>query len=140
MSKTRCVVDTNVLISAVLNDRGLPARVVAHVIETGLLLASDETLSELRSRIVRPKFDAYQSTQNRERFIELVEARSLMIETASVITDSVDPDDNRFLVLAVDGQADAIVSGDRKHLLPLHPYRGIPILTPRDFAESLGLL
>ena len=133
MSETRCVIDTNVLISAVLNDRGLPARVVAHVIETGWLLASDATLFELRSRVSQPRkrhshsfknsskwpfgtplFDPYQSPEGRERFVGFIESRSRRVVTESVVTDSADPDDNPFLVLALDGRADVIVSGDKK--------------------------
>lgn len=45
-----------------------------------------------------------------------------------------DPRDDKFLELAVNGRADVIVSGD-KDLLALHPFRGIPILTPAEFLE-----
>jgi predicted nucleic acid-binding protein len=45
--------------------------------------------------------------------------------------------DNRVLECAVEGQADVIVTGDRKHLLPLGSYAGIPIITPRDFLTSI---
>ena len=47
-----------------------------------------------------------------------------------------DPKDNQFLELAVNGQADFIVTGD-EDLLVLHPFRAIPILTPRDFLHVL---
>jgi len=53
----------------------------------------------------------------------------------SVVRDCRDPDDNKFLALALDGHAECIVTGD-PHLLELHPWRGIPILTPRAFLES----
>jgi predicted nucleic acid-binding protein len=42
---------------------------------------------------------------------------------------------NKFLELALSGDADCIVSGDRD-LLVLNPFRGIPIIAPRDFLES----
>jgi hypothetical protein len=44
--------------------------------------------------------------------------------------------DNRVLECAVAGQVDAIVTGDRKHLLPLRRYAGIPILSPTAFLEA----
>jgi len=44
---------------------------------------------------------------------------------------------NAFLALAVDGEADAIVTGDRD-LLALHPYAPIAILSPRDFLKRWG--
>jgi predicted nucleic acid-binding protein len=49
-----------------------------------------------------------------------------------------DPDDDRFLELAVDGRADLVVSGD-PHLLRLGAFSGIPVVTPADAAKTLGL-
>jgi len=43
-----------------------------------------------------------------------------------------DPKDDKFLEVAVDGRADAIVTGDHD-LLELHPFHGIAILTPADY-------
>jgi uncharacterized protein len=40
------------------------------------------------------------------------------------------------LELAVASKASCIVTGDKKHLIPLHPFRGIPILTPADFLKN----
>lgn len=44
--------------------------------------------------------------------------------------------DNRILECAVAGHADVIVTGDRKHLLKLGAYEGIPIVSPADFVRS----
>lgn len=57
----------------------------------------------------------------------------------SFVLDAVseDPDDNRVLECAVAGKAEYIVSGDR-HLLRLHSYDGIAILTVRQFLEVAG--
>ena len=49
-----------------------------------------------------------------------------------------DPRDDKFLDVALAGEAAAIVSGD-KDLLVLNPWRGIPILTPADFVSTRGL-
>jgi putative PIN family toxin of toxin-antitoxin system len=51
------------------------------------------------------------------------------------ITDCADPDDNRILECAVEARASAIVAGDG-HLLKLHPYKRIAILTPKQFLED----
>ena len=50
---------------------------------------------------------------------------------------SPDPEDNIFLVSAVEGKADYVVSGDKKHLLSLREYRGIRILTPKRFVTEV---
>jgi predicted nucleic acid-binding protein len=47
-----------------------------------------------------------------------------------------DPKDNKFLEVAVAGQAEVLVSGD-EDLLVLHPFRGIPIVSPAEFLELL---
>ncbi len=139
MRSPRCVLDTNVVISAVLRPDGLPNRVVAHALEHGTVLVSEVLLDELRSRLARPKFDRYVSVPDRERIVSLFARRGTHVLVSAVVTDSSDPDDNAVLALALDGRADVIVSGDRKHVLPLHPYRGIPVLSPREFATRVGL-
>ncbi len=139
MRSPRCVIDTNVVISAVLKPESLPARVVAYAFGEGALLVSDALLGELRTRLARPKFDRYVSAADREQLVALLARRGTRTAVTTVVTDSPDPDDNAVLALALDGRADVIVTGDRKHLLPLHPYRGIPVLSPRDFAERVGV-
>ena len=57
------------------------------------------------------------------------------IEPQTILNDCVDPDDNRVLECAVESHADWIVTGDQ-HLLALHPYREITIVTPRQFLDS----
>jgi predicted nucleic acid-binding protein len=47
------------------------------------------------------------------------------------------PCDNKFLACALDGRADAIVSGDH-HLLALRRFRDIPILTARQFLDHVS--
>ena len=51
------------------------------------------------------------------------------------VSECRDPKDNKYLALAHEAQAACIVTGD-KDLLDLHPYRGIAILTPRQFFDA----
>jgi putative PIN family toxin of toxin-antitoxin system len=51
------------------------------------------------------------------------------------VSDCADPDDNRVLECALDAHAAVIVTGDA-HLLKLHPYRNISILTPKQFLDA----
>lgn len=48
-----------------------------------------------------------------------------------------DPDDNKILECALEGEADYIVTGDKKHLLPLKKFRKIPIITPAEFLKTI---
>ena len=66
--RVKCVVDTNVLISAALT-KGAPFRIVEHLIKNNALIFSKETISELSSRIIQPKFDKYVSAEDREAYV-----------------------------------------------------------------------
>ena len=58
----------------------------------------------------------------------------------TIVLDEVenDPDDNRMLECAVWAEADLIVTGDKAHLQPLKIFRGIPIVSPRQFVEGFS--
>jgi predicted nucleic acid-binding protein len=54
---------------------------------------------------------------------------------SQTVNDCVDPDDNRILECALEAHAAVLVTGDG-HLLKIHPYCGILILTPKQFLET----
>lgn len=134
-SSPRAVFDTNVLISAALSIRGAPREALLQVAGRGVLLVSDDTAEEFVTRLRRPKFDPYLDPSDREEYIAWILARAERVEVTQRIAASRDPDDDKFLELAVCGRADVIVSGDRD-LTSLHPFRGIPIRTPGEFLRS----
>ena len=51
-----------------------------------------------------------------------------------------DADDDHVLAGALAGSADLIASGDKRHVLPLRSYEGIPIVTAREAVERTGLV
>jgi len=57
-----------------------------------------------------------------------------LVEILQSIRASRDPDDDKFLEVAVNGRADVLVSGDAD-LLELNPFRGIAILTPAAYLD-----
>ena len=59
------------------------------------------------------------------------------LNTTTVITECRDPDDNKFLELAVSSKASFIITGDQD-LLSLHPFRRVAILTPEQFLKQTG--
>ena len=75
MRAERVVLDTNVLISAVLQPKG-PPRAAVDTIRTagGVLLFSEPTFDELRTRLARPKFDRYVSREGRALFLAQLDA------------------------------------------------------------------
>jgi putative PIN family toxin of toxin-antitoxin system len=133
----RCVFDTCVVISALLFEHSVPGLAFFAARRAGIILLSQETIAELSEVLGRTKFDRYLTREEREQFILLLLREGTAIEIAEVIHACRDPKDNKFLELAVSGLASCVVSGD-EDLLTMHPFRGIPILTPAQFLEWLS--
>jgi len=132
MSERRCVVDTNVLVSRLLIPGGVPARAVDRALAQGVLLLSSATLAELAQVLSRPKFDPYVTRQEREDFIRKLGGVARLIDIRWQDAVCRDPRDDKFLHVAVNGEADVLITGDAD-LLVLHPFHGVRILTPADF-------
>jgi uncharacterized protein len=128
----RVIFDTNTLVSTALFPGSVPGQALTVASQTYEILASSETLIELEAVLSRSKFERYLSLEKRQNFLAYIRLLVILVETNETITACRDPKDNKFLELAVSGKATALITGD-KDLLDLHPFREIPILTPRDF-------
>ena len=126
------MLDTNVLVSALLWTGPPHALLHAARMDTAVLVSSPALIEELRAVLARPKLApriAALGTSAGE-LLESLLRRVVVVEPATV--DAViaeDPDDDQVLACAVAGRARCIVSGDR-HLLALQRYRRIVIRTP----------
>jgi putative PIN family toxin of toxin-antitoxin system len=78
------------------------------------------------------KLNKYLTEQDRMRFLVTLLKESELVGITQQIHECRDPNDNKFLELAVCGNANVLVTGD-DDLLVLNPFRGIAVLTPRDF-------
>ena len=137
----RVLIDTNVIVSGILSRKGAPAELWNAWRERRfLLLSSSEIVAEVRAVVQYPHIrDKYQLSDDEiEQTITLLVHDALLVAGDADVAGSVpdDPKDEMFLACALDGQADVIVSGDH-HLLDLESYRGIPIMTARQFLEQL---
>jgi uncharacterized protein len=130
----RCVFDTNVLISALLLPDSLPRRALHHALSNGDVLISSALLDELSEVLSRKQFRRYVDLDEIQDFSIAFTQLATWVDISSQLTVCRDPTDDKFLGLAVDGNASHIVTGD-PDLLTLHPFRGIQILSPRDFLE-----
>ena len=133
-TRDRFVLDTNTIISALLLPASLPRQAVDRAFDSGLVIASEATVAELADVLQRPRFDKYVREEARLHFLATFIRDTTLIAVTETITDCRDTKDNKFLEVAVSGQATVIITGDRD-LLDLHPYRGIAIITPRDFTN-----
>ncbi len=135
----RVVMDTNILVSALIRPQGRVGAVL-HRLRQGdyTLLYDQATLEELVDVLSRPRIqEKYGLTEaDVKTLLALILLRGEGVEVHSTPAVCRDPRDDKFLALGVAGDADAIVSGDAD-LLVLHPFEGIPILSPRAFLELL---
>ena len=137
MEGKRVVLDTNVFISALLSSSGKPFASLSWALDNATILTSAELISELSTRLARPKFAKYVSEERRNAFVSEVALLSVQIEVPGALKACRDPDDDKLLEIAVLGQADCIVTGDQD-LLVLDPFRGVRIMTPASFLEAVS--
>ncbi len=137
---TRVVLDANVLVSALLSPKGVPAKVLtAWQAEQFHLVLSERVQDEI-GRVLRYPRIASRHRWSEERlqgFLEGLAHLAIMTPGAAhlaVIAE--DPPDDRYLECAIEGEAEYIVSGDQ-HLLELGEYQGIKIVMPRAFLDVL---
>lgn len=131
----RGVIDNSVLVSAAIVG-GIPRRALDLLFERGTILVSVDVLEELDDTLDRTKFDRYTPQTQRHNFIrELIEVAEL-VRISEPIRACRDPNDDKFLELAVSGDADYLITGD-SDLLVLNPFRGVEIVTPRDFVQRV---
>lgn len=131
----RLVLDANVLVSALISDRGSPAILLSYWQAEKIEVAySAEIFNELERVLHYDKLRKYYHLPEDEvqRFLHFFKSHAILVaplKTLSIIEH--DPTDNRYLECALAGHAPYLVSGD-KQLLDLQTYRDIQILTPAE--------
>ncbi len=137
---TRAVVDTNILIRALIKPQGTVGPVLTRL-RAGdyTLLYVEPLLDELVAKLALPRIrDKYHLTDDDvETVLALILLRGEPVVPQRRITACRDPKDDVVLEVAVAGEADYIVTGDND-LLVLHPFEGIPIVGPAEFLKALG--
>jgi putative PIN family toxin of toxin-antitoxin system len=136
------VLDTNVIVSALLSPGGPPAEIINRwEAEQFEVVTSPPLLSELKRALQYPRVKKYLKSSPDEvvEFIERFGRVATVAQprlTLGVIQD--DPADNRVLECAVAGEAAYIITGD-DHLLQIKEYKDIVILSPAGFLALLDL-
>lgn len=138
----RIVIDTNLLVSALIADGG-PSRLLDAARAGVFELCTSEVLlaelldvlgrSHLASRMERAGLNAAATVEDLRNMALIVAPQAVPPVVAS------DPDDDHVLAAALAAGADLIASGDRRDLLPLGSYQGIPIVSAREALERIGI-
>ncbi len=138
----RIVLDTNLFISALLKPDSNPDKIINLVREEKvLLLISDDICDEISRVLFYPKIRKRLVASDEEllNFVRLF--RTVAIRTPGILEIPplvADPDDTKYLICAIEGRADFIVSGDY-HLTDLVIFQGVPIVTAAEFLQLSGL-
>jgi putative PIN family toxin of toxin-antitoxin system len=135
----RIVVDTGVLVSALIRPHGTVGNVL-HALREGRfrMVYSTAMMVEVVSVLGRPNIQMKYHIQPGDitALVNLVRLRGELVIPKRPVTACRDPKDDKFLEAALAGNADAIVTGD-DDLLVLYPYEGVDILRPAELLARL---
>ena len=135
----RVVIDTNVLVSALITERGACAKLLDAWTEQRFLLVTlgsqlDEIMAVTRRPTVRPLITPAAAG----RFVNDLRTSAQMLTQLPMVERSSDPGDNFLLAMAECGDADYLVTGDKRHVLALIRHGRTPIITVRQMLDLLG--
>jgi len=134
----KIVLDTNVLVSGLINANGFPGRIVDLVRNNILQLVIDSRIMEEYSDVLnRDKFKSYFSKYDVEIFLDFIWHTSYHTISSILISDFPDKGDIPFLEIALTEKA-ILVTGNSKHF-SVELSHGCSILTPEKFCKDIGI-
>jgi|SRR5579864_912924 len=135
----RVVLDTNILVSALIAPSGHPAAIYnAWEFDRFTLLTCAEHIAEIRATLQKPRIAALIEPYKAGRLINQIKKLAANMVNLPHVRRSADPDDNFLLALAEAGEADYLVTGDKGGLLTLKKHKGTQIVTARQFIERIA--
>lgn len=135
MISLRLVVDTNIVVSAVLKPEGLQRFVLlAATTKPASLFVSDDILREYEVVLHRPELRLRKGL--RSRLLQFIKNNSRKVHPKNSIRAAIDPDDDKFLECAEAARADYLVTGNLRHF-PRY-WKGTKIVSSREFADIIA--
>ncbi len=131
----KVVVDTNVLVSGLINPDGYPGRIVDLLrVDALQVVVDDRILAEYHGVLARDAFRAYFSEQDRESILEYLDNNALHIAPRFVLPSLPDPGDTPFLEVALSEEV-PLVTGNANHFPP-ERRRNCEVLSPKEFLHT----
>jgi len=135
MISLRLVIDTNVVVSAVLKPDGLQRTVfLLAITKPAMLYVSPDIVAEYREVLSRPNLKIRRGV--REQFLELIKNRSHSITPTRPLQVTKDPDDNIFLECADAARADYLVTGNARHFPKF--WKKTKVISSREFIDIVA--
>lgn len=129
----RIVLDTGILISALITKNTPPDLLYQHWIHRKfLLITSYEQLEELERVFTYPKLKKFINTNEAQIMLAGLEKTALIAEDLPEINLSSDATDNLIIATAIASKADFLITGDKKHLLSIKKAEDVRIITARE--------
>jgi putative PIN family toxin of toxin-antitoxin system len=129
----RLVLDTNVIVSAALQEEGIPRTVLMIALaRPARLYVSRPMLDEYAEVLSRAELDVPRGA--RLRLLQLIKNRSFWVSPYRRLEVASDPDDNIFIECADAARADYLITGNRKHFP--HFWKGTKVIAPREFIQA----
>ena len=126
----KVVVDTNVLVSGLLNPRGAPGRIVDLILAGHIeLIVDDRILAEYHDVLRRARF-GFEAKD--DQFLAFIDAAALHVHGTPLPEPLADEDDEPFLEAAIAGEAAALITGNARHF-PTRRAQGPRIVSPSAF-------
>ena len=132
----RLVLDTNVLVSAILSSNSISAKILNWGEDNGVILYSAATLTEVLSVLGRSKFSKYIDHNDIDGLSIRIKTVWLFVEILNQVQLCRDPKDDKFIDLALNGEASHLITGDND-LLVLDPIENTSIINPRTFWDEI---
>ena len=131
----KVVIDTNIWISYLLG--GLLQRIDEKILSKEIkAVVSDETLKELSEVLSRPRFKNIFTAERIKELFSLLDNYAILVSPSEKVSACRDEKDNFLLEVALEGEADYLITGD-EDLLVLNPFHNTKIVRPKDFEEIL---
>ena len=130
----RVILDTNILVSALITPFGNPAKILDMVLFGELqVLYDDRILYEYREVLLRPKFGF--EKKDVDELLAFIEAEGFKITAVPVNETLVDEDDIPFIEVAISGKAEALITGNKRHFKVKGGAKQIKIMAPDEFLK-----
>tara|TARA_Y100000310_G_scaffold344610_1_gene458279 strand:+ start:301 stop:723 length:423 start_codon:yes stop_codon:yes gene_type:complete len=134
----KVVLDTNIIISAVLSSDGNPAKIFEMLLSEKIQnFTTTEIIEEITGVLNRPRISKRLNFGEKEFILNNFNQFSTLINPIIKLMEiKEDPDDNKFLECAISAHVHYIISGDY-HLLNVKEFKGIPIVRPAEFVQLM---